>query len=148
MATRTKPAPQKTKGRARKSYEARTGMDKRASTILVSAIFVKAAFSEDEDGNRVRAWKSSEMSSYSNNDIASCLVNRVAIEPNEMLGTVPPSAIKYAVTKGWLLPNDSKTLYRVTLKGAIELDLPLRFKGGEHHGRRIPFLATRPTGAK
>jgi len=77
-------------------------------------------------------------------DIASCLVNRVAVEPNEMLGTVPPSAIKYAVTKGWLLPNDDKTLYRVTLKGAIELDLPLRFKG-KFNGRRIPFVVTRPT---
>ena len=148
MATRTAAAPKKTNGRTHKSYEARTGMDKRASTILVSAIFVKIEFSEDEDGNKIRAWKSSEMSSYSNIDIASCLINRVAIEPNEMLGTVPPSAIKYAVTKGWLVPNDGKTLYRVTLKGAIELDLPLRFKGGEHHGRRIPFLATRPTGAK
>ena len=148
MTTRTKAAPVKSKGRARKSYEDRTGMTKRASKILVSAIFVKIEFSEDESGNKIRAWKSSEMSSYSNSDIASCLINRVAIEPNEMLGTVPPSAIKYAVTKGWLVPNACKTLYRVTLKGAIELDLPLRFKGGEHHGRKIPFVSTSAAGAK
>ena len=148
MATRTKAAPMKTQGRARKSYEDRTGMTKRASTILVTAIFVKIEFSEDESGNKIRAWKPSEMSSYSNRDIASCLINRVAIEPNEMLGTVPPSAIKYAVTKGWLVPNPCKTLYRVTLMGAIELDLPLRFKGGEHHGRKIPFLSTSAAGAK
>ena len=63
-----------------------------------------------------------------------------------MLGTVPPSAIKYAVTKGWLVPNACKSLYRVTLKGAIELDLPLRFKGGDHHGRKIPFLSTHALG--
>ena len=148
MATQTKATPVKNQGRARKSYEARTGMDKRASTILVSAIFVKIAFSEDESGNRVRTWKSSEMSSYSNSDIASCLISRVAIEPNEMLGTVPPSAIKYAVTKGWLVPNACKTLYRVTLKGAIDLDLPLRFQGGQHRGRKIPFLSTTAAGAK
>ena len=108
MATQTKAAPVKTQGRARKSYEARTGMDKRASTILVSAIFVKIAFSEDESGNRIRAWKSSEMSSYSNSDIASCLISRVA----------------------------------------IDLDLPLRFQGGEHRGRKIPFLSTTAAGTK
>ena len=123
-------------------------MNSRASISLAAAVVLKPETIEDADGYTVRVWKSSEMSSYSNSDIASCLANRVAVEPGEMLGTVPPSAIKYAVTKGWLMPNDGKTLYRVTLKGAIELDLPLRFKGGEHHGRRIPFLATRPAGAK
>ena len=148
MSVQTSASPNKRKPRARKSYEDRTGMTKRASTILVSAIFEKIAFSEDESGNKIRAWKSSEMSSYSNSDIASCLVNRVAVEPNEMLGTVPPSAIKYAVTKGWLVPNDGKTLYRVTLKGAIDLDLPLRFKGGDHHGRKIPFLVTMKAASK
>jgi hypothetical protein len=61
----------------------------------------------------MRVWKSSEMSSYTNADVTSCLADRVAVEPAEMLGTVPPSAVKYAVTKGWLLPNASKTLYRV-----------------------------------
>ena len=59
-----------------------------------------------------------------------------------MLGTVPPSAIKYCVTKGWLVPNESKTLYSVTLRGAVDLDLPLRFKGGAFHGRKIRFAAT------
>ena len=141
MSVRISATPGKAKNRARKSNEDRTGMNKRASKILVSAIFVKIQFSEDADGNKIRARKSSEMSSYSNADIASCLINRVAVEPNEMLGTVPPSAIKYAVTKGWLVPNPDRTLYRVTLKGAIELDLPLRFKGGNHHGRKIPYLA-------
>jgi hypothetical protein len=56
-----------------------------------------------------------------------------------MLGTVPPSAIKYCVTKGWLIP--AGTLYRVTLKGAIDLDLPFRFTGGQHKGRKIPFAS-------
>jgi hypothetical protein len=133
----------RTSKRARKSYADRTGMSARASVILAAAVIVKPETFEDDNGNTIRVWKSSEMSSYSNADIASCLINRVAVEPNEMLGTVPPSAIKYAVTKGWLVPNGDKTLYRVTLKGAIELDLPLRFKG-KFNGRRIPFVVTRP----
>jgi hypothetical protein len=126
------------KNRARKSYEDRTGLSTQAAKILIAAIHTKPATVENAEGNVMRVWKSSEMSSYTNADVASCLANRVAVEPAEMLGTVPPSAVKYAVTKGWLLPNASKTLYRVTLKGAIELDLPMNFKG-QHGGRKIPF---------
>jgi hypothetical protein len=124
------------------AYAARTGMDKRSAKILVAAHIVKLETFEDDQGNVVRVWKSAEMSSYSNADIASTLRNRVAVEPNEMLGTVPPSAIKYCVTKGWLVPNACKTLYSVTLRGAVDLNLPLRFKGGAFHGRKIPFAAT------
>ena len=40
-----------------------------------------------------------------------------ALIPGEMLGTVPPTAIKYCVTKGWLVPNASASLYTITLKG-------------------------------
>ena len=130
------------------AYAARTGMDKRSAKILVAAHIVKPETFEDDQGNVVRVWKSAEMSSYSNADIASTLRNRVAVEPNEMLGTVPPSAIKYCVTKGWLVPNASKTLYSVTLRGAVDLDLPLRFKGGAFHGRKIPFAATPKTPTK
>jgi len=128
--------------RARKSYEDRTGMAKRANIILVKAIHTKPETIEDDEGNVMRVWKSSEMSSYSNADIASCLVNRVAVEANEMLGTVPPSAIKYCVTKGWLIPNARKTLYLITLKGAIDLDLPMKFRG-KFNGRKIPFAGTK-----
>ena len=130
------------------AYAARTGMDKRSAKILVAAHIVKPETFEDDQGNVVRVWKSAEMSSYSNADIASTLRNRVAVEPNEMLGTVPPSAIKYCVTKGWLVPNASKTLYSVTLRGAVDLNLPLRFKGGAFHGRKIPFAATPKTPTK
>jgi len=128
------------KPRARKSYADRTGMNSRASTTLAAAVVQKLESYEDADGNTIRVWKSSEMSSYSNADIASTLVNRVAVEPGEMLGTVPPSAIKYCVTKGWLIPNADKSLYRITLRAAIDLNLPLRFKG-KLNGRKIPFAA-------
>lgn len=126
----------------RNAYAARTGMDKRSAKILVAAHIVKPETFADEQGNVIRAWKSAEMSWSSNADVASTLRNRVAVEPDEMLGTVPPSAIKYCVTKGWLVPNESKTLYSVTLRGAVDLDLPLRFKGGAFHGRKIRFAAT------
>ena len=132
--------PAKKKNRARKSYADRTGMSSRASIILAAAVILKPETHEDDNGNTIRVWKSSEMSSYSNADIASCLRNRVAIEANEMLGTVPPSAVKYSVTKGWLIPNESKTLYRITIRAAIELDLPMHFKG-KLGNRKIPFVA-------
>jgi hypothetical protein len=128
------------KTRARKTYADRTGMNSRASISLVKGLYEKVQTTEDDNGNVMRVWKSSEMSSYSNADIASCLRNRVAIEANEMLGTVPPSAVKYSVTKGCLIPNESKTLYRITIRAAIELGLPMHFKG-KLNNRKIPFVA-------
>jgi len=120
--------------RKRSSYAVRSGMTGRAAKVLASAVNEKPEFYEDEDGNRIRVWKSSEMSSYSNADIADCLRNRVAVEAAEMLGTVPPSAIKYAVTKGWLVKDMLGDFFRVTRKASFELKLPLSFQG-----RKIPF---------
>ena len=122
------------------NYAARTGMDARASIILAQAVITKPATVEDEDGNVMRVWQKSELQNYTNEHLNTCLRNRVAVEANEMLGTVPPSAIKYCVTKGWLSPNAGKTLFYVTRKGAIDLDLPLTFKGGANHGRKIKFV--------
>ena len=122
----------------RDAYAARTGIDTRVAIHLAKGHFEKIEYTDDEDGNRIRVWKSSESSSYSNADLKTCLMNRVAVEANEMLGTVPPSAIKYCVTKGWLIPHGS--LYRVTLKAALELDLPMRFRG-RFNGRKIPFAS-------
>jgi hypothetical protein len=124
--------------RVRASFAARTGMDSRACKILVAAHQVKIQFYEDEDGNLIRAWKANELQSYTNADLKQCLSNRVAFETNDMLGTVPPSAIKYCVTKGWLIPRGS--LFLVTMKSARELDLPMRFRG-LHNGRKIPFAS-------
>ena len=115
-------------------------MNTRTCKILIAAHQVKIEFVEDEDGNNIRVWKQSESSFYTNADLKACLSNRVAVEANEILGTVPPSAIEYCVTKGWLIPHGS--LYRVNLKAALELDLPMRFCG-RFNGRKIPF-ATAP----
>ena len=51
----------------------------------------------------------------------------------------PPTAIRYMVTKYSLVPRGPGRLYVATAKAARELDLPVQFKGGLHHGRRIPF---------
>jgi len=122
------------KSQYRKAYAARTGMLGRSARILAKAIVEQPKFYEDEDGNRCRVWKPEESSSYSNADIALCLRNRVAVEPGEFLATVPPSAIKYAVTKGWIVKDALGGFYRVTKKAAFELKLPLAFEG-----RKIPF---------
>ena len=141
----TAPSPDR-KPRRRKSCEDRTRSNTRAAIILAKATFSKPARIEDDNGNVMRVWQPSELQAYTNAMIASALANRVAVEHNEMLGAIPPTAIKYSVTKGWLLANPARTLYRVTLKGAVELDLPMRFKGGANHGRRIPFaLPEKPT---
>jgi hypothetical protein len=128
------------KPRRRKSYEDRTKSNTRAAITLAKATFAKPESIEDEDGNVMRVWQKNELQTYTNDMIATALSNRVAVEYNEMLGVIPPTAVKYCVTKGWLVTNPGKTLYRVTLKGAVELNLPMRFRGGSNHGRRIPFV--------
>ena len=132
---------------ARKSYEARTGMTTRANVTMAAAAMFKPERYEDDNGNMIRVWRKEDMQRYTHSDIASTLINRVAVEPAEMLGTVPPPAIKYAITNGWLVPNESKTLYRITLKAAIDLDLPLHFRG-KNNGRKIPFAAAPSSVAK
>jgi hypothetical protein len=128
--------------RFRKSHAAKTGAETRSSKILANALFgEKPEYFEDADGYTIRRWKSSELSSYSNADLKSCLQNRVAVEPGEMLGTVPPSAIKHCVTKGWLVAHGTSGIHFVTAKAARELDLPVRFKGGLHHARKIRFVS-------
>jgi hypothetical protein len=141
MATRTRRKPSPATLAERAKYERRTGMNTRASIITAKALIVKPETVEDDCGNIVRVWQKSELLSWTFEQLASTLRNRVAVEPNEMLGTVPPSAIKWATNKGWIVPNTSKSLYSVTLRGAIDLNLPLRFKGGTSHGRKIPFAA-------
>ncbi len=121
--------------RKRASYEKRAGIHTRAARALAAAVSQPAPFIEDEDGWRVRQWKTEEMSSYTHADIAKALTGAVAVEHNQLLEQIPPSAIKYAVTKGWLVKDAIATFYRVTLRGANELALP-----SQVHGRRIRFL--------
>src|SRR5277367_1998420 len=113
--------------KANAKYDRRTGADSRAAATLAAAHFAEIKFHEDEDGNRIREWKHEEMQRFTNAQLRDCLSNLVAVTEGEMLGTVPASAIKYCVTKGWLRAAAAK--YLVTFKAALELDLPMRFRG-------------------
>jgi hypothetical protein len=119
--------------RKRRSYEERAGLNSRAAKITLKAINDAPEFRETIEGNRVRVWKSSEMSSYSNADVASALRGHYVIEEEEMLATIPPSAIKYAVTKRWLEKTPAGWFY-VTTTARAELKLPSSVRG-----RKIRF---------
>jgi hypothetical protein len=128
--------------KSRKSHAAKSGMDTRAAKTLVGALFGKGVeFFEDEDGNLIREWTREESYHWTFEDLRSVLRNRVAVEPGEIIGSVPPSAVKYCTGKGWFKKHPTAELYFITARCARELDLPVKFKGGQHHGRKIPFVA-------
>lgn len=128
--------------RARKSHAAKTGMDSRAAKSLASAMFGKGPeFFEDQDGNLIRTWTREESYRWTFDELRSVLRNRIAVEPGEMFGTVPPCALTYCLNKGWLRAHGSGGIHFITAKCARELNLPVCFQGGLHHGRRIKFAA-------
>lgn len=114
------------------SYEQRTSACTRAAKIAARAVVEEIQFVEDADGHLIRQWKASELQTYTSADIVQAIRGRHVVETEDMLEYIPPSAIKYAVTKGWLFPDGP--FYRVTRKAAAELDLP-RSVGG----RKICF---------
>lgn len=126
---------------SRKTYAQRTGLDTRANRIMVSAIYgAGPAFQQDDDGNLLRDWKKEDLLRWTYDELKSVISNRVCVTDSEMLGTVPPSAIKWSVNKGWLIPHGTGGAYFVTTKAAFDLNLPVRFKG-IHGNRKIPFAA-------
>ena len=132
----------------RKTYSQRTGQDSRANKLIVSAIFgAGPKFHEDADGNLIREWQKEDLLRWTYDELKAVISNRVCVDEAEMLGTVPPSAIKWSVNKGWLVANGNSGSYFVTKKAALELDLPVRFKG-IHGGRKIPFAAAPVAKAK
>lgn len=111
-----------------RSYDARTGRNTAGAAIIAKAFVERPVFLETAEGCMVREWKPEEMQSYSNADIAEAIGGRRAVERDEMLGTIPMSAVKYCVTKGWLW-MDRMGLYWVTEKAATELKLPRKSAG-------------------
>jgi len=97
--------------RARKSHAQKTRADSRAATMIAAMFGKGPTFCEDEDGNCIRDWKPCELQRYTNSDIALALANRVAVTDSEMLDIIPPSAIRYCVTKQWLRPHGNNGLY-------------------------------------
>ncbi|HEV8030614.1 MAG TPA: hypothetical protein VGP42_06305 [Stellaceae bacterium] len=119
----------------RQSYAVRSGMVTRAASIVAKAVVEAPVFVTDEDGHRMRQWKAEELQRYTTEDIKSALRLRRAVEKEEMLEFVPPSAIKYCQTKGWIVQAEGAPYFFVTRKAATELDLPRK-----HQGRAIQFL--------
>lgn len=119
----------------RARYEARTGMHSKAAKICAKAQVEKVVFIEDNDGHQIRQWKPEELQRYSNDDIKLALRLSRAVEPEDMLQFVPPSAIKYCETKGWIVKQPGG-FFLVTRKAAAELELPRKMRDG----RKILFL--------
>ena len=112
-------------------YEVRSGSASRAGGIAFKAFNEVPEFVEDADGHLIRQWKPSELQTYTTDDIVQAVRGRHAVEAEDMLEYIPPSAIKYAVTKGWLFQDGP--FYRVTRKAAAELDLPRSVGGRKLH---------------
>jgi hypothetical protein len=119
----------------RRSYAARSGMDLLAAKIAAKAMIEQPVFVEDADGHRIRQWKPEELQRYSNDEIKEALRLKRVVEPEDMLEFVPPSAIKYCVTKGWIVKAERGGYFHITRKAAADLELPRK-----HQGRTIQFM--------
>ena len=75
------------------------------------------------------------MQSYTNEDMKRALSRRRAVERHELLDHVPPRAICYMQTKGWIQRDPRGGFYHVTRKAWLDLALP----GRDREGRRIRF---------
>ncbi|HEY5411309.1 MAG TPA: hypothetical protein VIJ94_11350 [Caulobacteraceae bacterium] len=106
----------------RRSYLDRTHANTRGAKLLAAAFVARPVFVNDEDGNPVRQWRADEMQTYTVAEITQALRGRRAHESFELLEFIPPSAIKYCVSRGWLV--DQAGLYFVTEKAAADLHLP------------------------
>jgi hypothetical protein len=115
--------------RTRRSYDARTGRDSRSASILAAAFCAKPEPRVyDLDGNWLRVWKKDELQRWTHDQVASALGGKRAFERVELNETIPPTAVKHALTKGWLWADASDLLW-VTEAGATELKLPRKVGG-------------------
>jgi len=120
----------------RTTWAQRTGHNTKSASLLFRAHNDAPQFIEDADGHRSRVWQAHELQSYAKNDIVTAVRFQRAVEREDLLEHIPPSAVKWAVTKGWLFESTTtKGVFWVTRKAAAELDLPRT-----HQGRKIQFL--------
>ena len=120
----------------RKTYSDRTGATGRGAKILAKAMTEKPEFAENANGDLVRVWKKEDLQRFTHDDIAAALLGLRVIEEDDMIERVPGTAVKYAVTNGWLMrdPKIASILW-VTVKGAAALKLPATVRG-----RTIKFV--------
>ena len=123
---------------ARKSYDERTHRSTRDGIIAAGIVNdqgperVVNRFDEE-----VFAWRSRDMQRFTNADLRSWLTGIRVTDPDEAIAEVPPSAFRYAVTKGWLRKDRAAPFYWITKKGGMELNLPVPVVGN----KRCPFPA-------
>ena len=113
---------------ARRSYETRSRSNTQAAKVLAEAFCRKVEFTATEEGDLVRQWRKDELQTFKHEDIAGALRGKRAFEHNELLAEIPPTAIKYAVTKSYLV--QAAGLYFVTEKAAAEFQLPRKAGNG------------------
>jgi hypothetical protein len=113
----------------RKTYAQRTRADTRAAAILAAAVSRPVVIEEDVNGFVAREWRAEELQTYKQADIVAALSGQRFFDEEELLQTIPPSAIRYSVSKGWLLKGAIAGTYWVTEKGATELRLPRKVAG-------------------
>lgn len=112
----------------RRSYDERSRSNTEAAKILANAFCREIEFTTNEQGDRVRVWRADELQTFKHDDIANAIRRRRALEQVELLEEIPPTAIKYAVTKRWLIQSGG--LYFVTDRAAAELSLPRKDGNG------------------
>jgi hypothetical protein len=115
--------------RRRRTYEQRTKATTEAARILARAVTQQIEYMTTPEGDRVRVWRPEELQRFTNADIAKGLSYRRAVEHIELLDFIPPTGIKYALTKGWISKDRRAEFYWVTQKGADELNLPRKVGG-------------------
>lgn len=106
----------------RKSYDQRTGRSSRSAAVLAKAFLERPEMVLNAQGDLERVWQQHELQSYTHADIVQALRGRRAHERYELLEFIPPSAIKYACTKRWLVEQGG--LFLVTDRAAVDLGLP------------------------
>lgn len=122
--------------RRRSTWEQRTAVHSKAAKLAAQAMTEKPVFIEDDDGHRMKVWQQHELHSYSHSDIVTAIRGQRAVEREDLLEFIPPGAIKYCTTKGWLFESTTtRGVFWVTRKAAAELDLPRKAQG-----RTIQFL--------
>ena len=85
------------------------------------------------------------MQSYTNEDMKRALSRRRAVERHELLEHVPPTAIGYMQTKGWIQRDPRGAFFYVTRKAWLDLGLPSHDPIARTAGFRMLVMSPHPS---
>ena len=112
----------------RKTYDQRTRADTKGAKLLAKAFNEKPLIVEDKKtGEVTRLWRPEEARICTNKELTDALRNVRAIEEADLGLLIPPSGIKDAVSRKWLVR--AGTMLWVTEKCAEALKLPRKANG-------------------